>query len=428
LKIFLSCIIILLILVTTADGAYVIYHAATGGGGGVGDGASRYAPLCRVRIETNEAICQSIIRNVGTFSFGGCYIAQNDVSSASTIALRVNGVNSALSISITGNTTGSFVDEVNSVAVSAGQLVNWIITVPAVAGAHTILYTAAFCRFLATTDTSQRLDSMNTAGATYGSTTLNYIAHAAATDFGTTEANVQHTYRSAGTLKNGYAYLSANTRNSTTTITSRIGGANGNIAVSITASTTGAFEDLVGSDTISAGNLVNLAILGTTGTGSGTFHLIGIDFQTTNSKSHSYMTRNAASTLTAATTYFFGITGGSIGNPATSTQEVRMQYKAGFTCTVSNLKIYLTTNAATGAGTFDFRIGEVSQTQTISITASTTGLFEDTINSDAVAVGNLITYRVVAGSGGDSATSQVGCMIEDTTGAAFTTSQAFIID
>src|SRR3990167_4451481 len=104
------------------------------------------------------------------------------------------------------------------------------------------------------------------------------------------------------------------------------------------------------------------------------------------------MTRNAASTLTAATTYFFGITGGSIGNPATSTQEVRMQYKAGFTCTVSNLKIYLT------------------------------------INSYAVAVGNLITYRVVAGSGGDSATSQVGCMIEDTTGAAFTTSQAFIID
>jgi hypothetical protein len=62
-------------------------------------------------------------------------------------------------------------------------------------------------------------------------------------------------------------YISANTVTANSTLVLRVEGANGNQSVSITDSTTGWFEDLVGADLVQFGNGINYALTtGATGT------------------------------------------------------------------------------------------------------------------------------------------------------------------
>src|SRR3990167_11137323 len=76
-----------------------------------------------------------------------------------------------------------------------------------------------------------------------------------------TEANRQITYRSAGTLSNLWVNVDSNTLDGTTTIRTRINGANGAQSVSFASSTTGIAEDTTNSDTIVAGDEVNYSLV-----------------------------------------------------------------------------------------------------------------------------------------------------------------------
>ena len=103
--------------------------------------------------------------------------------------------------------------------------------------------------------------------ATSVASTTNYFPLGCNSSTGIAESIAQVVFRDTGTLKNGFASATANTRSTATTVTSRINAAPGNISVSITASTTGVFEDTVNTDSITSGIAVNMAT--TTGTGAG---------------------------------------------------------------------------------------------------------------------------------------------------------------
>jgi len=378
------------------------------------DGTTRVRPMTGYTVQsaTESEVAATFRTANGTFDKAGVYVTQNDVSSASTQALRVNAASSALSISITGNTTGLFEDTTNSVTITAADKVNWLTTIPSVAGSHTISVSESFCRFSSATNTYQKMLSSYFASNTYGSTTVNYIGLGCELDFGTTEINVQQKFYTAGTLQKGFVNLSANTYNATITIKSRINGADGTIAISVTASTSGNFEDTTNTDAVASGNLINMSIQGAAGTGSGTFTIVGMEFTTTNNKSWQGSSQNTGATFSASTTYYLLFNGRFAS--ATST-EAQVQYKSRFVAKATNLQCYVTANLAATNDTFDFRIGGVSSAITVSITALTTGLFEDAVNSATIAVNDLLNYRLVIGITAGTTISQIGCMIEDTT-------------
>lgn len=356
----------------------------------------------------------------GVFSYGGVYISQNDIGSASFCTLRVDNVSVALNISITANTTGLFVDEANSVSVNADSVVNWLITATAVGGTHTITVKTIFCRFLAATNTYQRLISSkdSSSGNQYGSVTTNFIGLGSYLYFGgLVEANAAYKYRTDGTMQKLDVHVSANTRDSATVIKSRKNAADGTLTVSITASTTGLFSDTSNTDTITSGDTYCFQIAGAVGTGTGTFSFVSSEFLTTNKKSEMYSVYPPTDFPSAASqTSYFALTSGH--NFAVA--ETQFHYKAGFPTTVTNLKIYCSANAMTTNGTFDFRVATASTSLTISVTALTTGLFEDTTHSVSLAVGDLCNYRFVSGATGGATIEQFGCLFLDATSSGTT--------
>ena len=65
-------------------------------------------------------------------------VTQNDVTSASSLPLRINGADSALIVSITGSTTGIFGDQTHTITTAASDMINYQLVVPTVSGTHTV--------------------------------------------------------------------------------------------------------------------------------------------------------------------------------------------------------------------------------------------------------------------------------------------------
>ncbi len=119
---------------------YSIHQNSIVGGIVYADNTVSYAPLGgSLEANTSEVTTQIAFRSSdGTFSYAGVYVSQNDISTASTVRLRVGGASKNIVVSCTGSTTGLFEDITHSDTISAGNLVNWMITAPSVSGSHTI--------------------------------------------------------------------------------------------------------------------------------------------------------------------------------------------------------------------------------------------------------------------------------------------------
>lgn len=353
----------------------------------------------------------------GTFDKAAVSISANDVGSNSTATLQVNTADTAIVISITANTTGLFEDTSNTASVTAGQPVNWEVTVPSVSGSHAVVMKQFYVRFISATNTYQRLLSHadTSTSARINNATVKYCGFGGELEFSNTnEPDAQFTYRSNGTLRSLYANVHTNS-GAAMDVRSRVAGGDGNMVLSIGSGSTGAFEDNVNTDTITAGNLVDFSAVRTSGTGNGDFWTVGVEFETTNNKSH--MTTCAVDrAFVASTTYYLPLSGGELS--LNTAEDNTAQYKSRFDGTATNLQIYLTANAATLFGTFDLRENGSSTALTVSVTALTTGLFEDTTNNSTFVTDDLLNYRFVVGAAGNSTVSLMGCMIEDTTAAA----------
>ena len=208
-----TIVLLALLLCGPAHAGYSIHQVSRNDAATVTDATSRYyAVHAACRPNTTEINEQVTFRTGnGTADKAGIYIEQNDVGSASTCALRVNAASSSLSISITANTTGLFENTSSSATITANDEINWIVTVPAVGGTHTIDPRLLFFRFLAASNTYQRLVAEGDASP-YGTTVANMINIGGSLIGGSTEANAQYKTYTAGTMQKGFAYLSANTR------------------------------------------------------------------------------------------------------------------------------------------------------------------------------------------------------------------------
>jgi hypothetical protein len=228
----------------------------------------------------------------------------------------------------------------------------------------------------------------------------------------TTEAQAELVCRNAGKLSALSAYIRSNSWTVATPITIRQNEANTALAVSVTAATSGLFQDLSDSVTLSAADKFCYAI----GMGAGSGSFIPSAF---------YVVFTATSTTSSHYDYFFPTTDTSIsttaylqfaGNTGTTSTEAPAQVEAVIGGTAHNLYMYVTTNTRVNTSTVNFRIGGVSKTQTLSITTLTTGAIEDLSDSDTLTAGNLFNGAVTTGiSAGTLAYTVCGVVVDSAT-------------
>lgn len=346
---------------------------------------------------TSESSRQYTYQVAGTLSGLSARVNSNSLSTATlTITSRKNTGAGSQTLSITAGQTGWFTDSSNSDSISAGDEVGYQDSTAA-GGSGSANITIVSANFAATSGHSIIWASSDNSVAFSGDSATRYVCLAGRYRVSSTvDDNDKFTIRAGGTLKQLSVNVPANARVTTSTIRSRINAANGNQTISVTAGSTGIFQDTSNTDTVASGDTVNASI--TLGTGTGT------DFTTTNfgatftssGTDNDIFAAQAAGDARAAsgTASYYPICGAIEPNG----DETVYQMDHNFACTASKMRVYLSANTYTGAATMRFRKNTGNGNQTLSITASTTGLFEDTTNSDSIAATDDCAYSIVGGT------------------------------
>jgi hypothetical protein len=328
--------------------------------------------------EVTEANTQITYNNPGRLSNLTMGVFSNTVTAASTIRTRKNGANGSQSISVGSSATGLFQDTTNSDTVAATDKINYQLVVGGTGTSITVRFAAT--NFTATTGTVIHYAAASSAGIAYttASATRYELPAPALSGAITTETDVKIKIKQVATWRNLYAYVSANTWTTATTITSRKNAAGGNMSVSVGITTTGIFEDTSNSDSIAVDDYINFAL--TTGAGSGSLTLQQIASELFNVDKWTVIASAAApiSQSSNQSQWPFG------GTPFNGGGTTPGESKSGARMNASNLWVFITANTAATATGYYLVINDFTTLLVASVGAGLTGQFEDT--TDVVAI------------------------------------------
>ena len=205
-----------------------------------------------------------------------------------------------------------------------------------------------------------------------------------------TEAAAQLVIRTAATAQNLHVRVTSNATTAASTIKLRKNGADTALGVSVSAGATGQFSDTTDAVSLIAGDLVALALV------PGSANAIALQ-----SASLELQTAGQCATMLG--------TGRCTGNAVSSFAAVghtgvvinsdpRSKAIAPEAATFSHLQVAVSANGSASTSAFGFRVNSVAATQSISVPAGTTGLFEDTSHSDSVSAGDFWDFTVSSGA------------------------------
>jgi len=371
---------------TVADGRYMVF------GGTCND-------------NTDEALRQIYTTGVtGTFSQLGLKI--DSTGTSRSLTFRKNTANGNQSITIADAASGWLEDAVNTDSLADGDdfssLFNESGTNPDIFALRVIFESdSGHVSFIG--------GQSGILGQTASTTFYHYFF--ATSDFTQTEANTSTKARAVGTLSGFAVYLSSNGRSSDTPAYVRINTANGNQTVTLTASTTGLFQDTTNTDTLSDGDLWTWSTVNGTGSGFPSGYAT-IQLDSSNTSNEIFSKRDQ--TRAASATVHYGSFAGQIIHDHTTEAEPKIQH--GIAVDTSNLRCYVPTNTYSAAATLRMRKNGANGNQSVSITASTTGWFEDSVNTDSFGATDDMNWSIVGGTTGSITTTAIG--ITETPGAA----------
>lgn len=350
--------------------------------------------------ETNQYATR---RSPGVMSKLACTVLTNAATTSSTYISKINTVAGNMTMSIGAGATGNFIDNTNTDTISAGDEFDRAFNTGATGGI-TFLSSVAFS---ANTNT---VASYITNEFNYtADTVVNYILIAGST-LTTTENDAEQLFKTAGTFKNAFALVKANDYTLASTVRLRKNGADVNIVLSITALTTGLFEDTSNSDTIAVDDVVNWSVVGSLAGSTLNIGALTVEFETTNNQ---YMITGGSGTGGGA------VSADIYGNPSSSNANVTESLvQSPFTVSskTSFLTFYVSVNTTSNAIVATLRKNSANATQTISITAATTGRFTDTTNTDTYTeTDNLSIFFDHTGTG-TANVIQRGILVETLTG------------
>lgn len=344
-----------------------------------------------------ESDNQTIIRETGTFSNLYVRLVTNTCSAATTFTLLDSGTAKTEIISVATTLTGEFEDITHSDATVAGDKYD-IQILPAGGSTGTITATVIRMLYATTTNTASRMIAFSSTAHTATSVTYYVPISGLYGSLQTTEAVCKCRQRLAGTMKSLMVNASANTRTIAVTVNSRLNGANGTLTKSITALTTGFFEDTVDSDTVAIGDDYNYAFtLGSDASTSITMRNMATTFVNTAGYFQNVCALDGGRAWLTTTAQYNPLSG-DVQQASGAETESRVQMKAGSSLQFSNLTIVISTNTSGSPGTLNFRKNAINGNMTKSITASTTGTYTDTINKDYVVSSDEINSAFSAGT------------------------------
>ena len=340
-------------------------------------------------IAGGETQRQVLLRCAGTFSNLGALVSANTIAtSATTVTFRKNAADGSQVVSIGAGLTGHFRDTSNSDTIASGDKVNLKVVTPATSGSLT--FTGCTYDFAASSGTSGffigPMLSVASNGITrYGTWNGNNGQSAA-------EVNTQITTRSALTLRNLCVNVQT-ARAVVDTFTSRANTASGSLTVSTTASTTGFYEDTTHSHSIASGDAINyMAVWGASASTIVWLTSVQADF----SGADRVLIANNATTAAAGSTNYHA----AAGTTRVLSAETGVQAVQSLAGTYDRLYVNISTNATTATSTVRTRKNTANGGQSVSISSGATGSFEDTTNSDTVAVSDTFNLQSVVGTGG----------------------------
>ena len=239
--------------------------------------------------------------------------------------------------------------------------------------------------------------------------------------FNSSEPGMATRIRTDGTVANLYVKVATNATTLTTSVYLRKNAANTAVAVSIPTTQTGVFTEVANKAVISdaAGTVqeLNYRIQGGGGTGNVDITLLATTFahadryrrydpSDTTIKSLAIVSNNGVSTTPTGGTIHYHPIISFQGIISTESNRVRFTTRipsaSGGTLRAKNLAGYISTNARTTTTTLITRDNGADGTQALSITATTTGMFEDTINTDTLAQDDTINFRVTYGASAEA--------------------------
>lgn len=318
-------------------------------------------------------------------------VTTNARASNSSVTTRKNNADTSQVATITASTTGTYTDLTNTVSVTAGDKIAYKLVIGSTTG--------NFAAPSITVNYENSSSSANFWSAVGSQSTTNGVATRywnVAGSLGTataTEAAAQMISPAGGTLSNLRAYVTA-ARATNTTLKTRVNGADGAQSVTMTASTTGAFEDTTNTDTIVAGDLFCAATVTGSGTDTLTLSNVSVLFTTTTSGVSPLGAGATSTTLTSGVTRYYT----PVGHLQALATESQTQQIAPFAGTASRLSATVTANASTTTSTMVLRKNGADTAVTFTIAGGATGSFVDTTNTVSVSAGDLLSIQ---GSGSD---------------------------
>lgn len=325
---------------------------------------------------TTEANRQTPIRTAGTISNLYAHSPSNGHSSTSTVTLRKNTADGNNTVSIPATTTGDFLDLTSIDTIAAGDLVNYKIVI---GGSGTGLWiTSIKCVFNADVGTMTKFNNNNSGGMAKSAISTEYMGVDGVGSVQATEANVARDINIAGTWKNLSLYVSANTRTDTTTYANRINTANGTLAISVTTTATGLFEDTTHSDAVAANDDINYAITAAAGSGSITTQFISSELITVDGTFDSGAMRAAGNAQGFNETNYDHVSGDLTWFTSTWTDE----YVLLPTRFTNQVAVISANTLNSGTSTIRLRKNNANVNASLSIGFGATGTFEDTSSVD----------------------------------------------
>ena len=338
----------------------------------------------------SEAGANIVWRSDGVLSNLYINILTND-RAASTFRTRKGTADANIAVSITGSTTGKFEDTSNTDTVTAGD--NWHAKIVTGAGGTVFTYNVNSVLFAATTNTVHKIGCGFT-DISLASTTEFSPFYGRSVTPQAADSNVGMTMRTAGTLAKLGVQVGINSRTTTSTLRSRVNSAFGAQTISIAGGTTGNVEDTTNSDTIASGDLINWSM--TTGTGTELIepNSTHVEFTTTNSLQQYVAGIAVGLAQTAGLTRYYPFQGRLLENAT----ESNVVAETNLAFTASLLQCNISANTIVLDSTLTLRKNSAPGNQVVTITALTTGIFQDTVNTDSIVATDTLDYQIVTPS------------------------------
>lgn len=351
---------------------------------------------------TTEVQGEIVSRVAQTLNGFAVFLASggNARTSATAVKVRKNEADSGVGISVPLGSTGLFTDIVNKVSIGIGDRICCAVVLGADANAIIIANAS-----VTASTTAKHSAAFGKAVPAANATTFGAFS-GSASSVTSTEANSRNYSQIAQTLSNLYTYTSSNTRSVAMTFTTRKNGAPGGQTVSVPLSTTGAVEDVTHTDSLVAGDFYGWAVSIPTGTGSSQTNVIGV-LRTATSPGpigNAVGGINSGFAITSATRSMgiMGTVGAFSGEICYNTMLMPGA--------ASNLYGYVSTNASTTAVNLALRKNQAAANQIVSITALTTGLFQDSTHSDTFKANDTLGFLIDQATTGNVSFAGLGLL------------------